>query len=134
MRRSIPAARAALAICAVLLGACTSLSSELQRAQSLYGDARYEDAQAWLAQLNNEADGMSPSERARFYYLRGMTAFRLGQRDDALHYLMLASTLLGEDRTHLPEPWRPVMLRTLDEITPRDASPHAQSSLRPDGL
>lgn len=124
---------AAIVLVTALVG-CTSLASDLHKAQSLYTDARYEDALAWLAQIEGAEDGMGAGERARFYYLRGMTAFRLGQRDDALHYLALASALLREDRTRLPEPWRPVMQRTLDEITPRDASPHAQSMLRPDTL
>ncbi len=126
--------RSLLVAVALGIAGCTSLSSDLQKAQSLYGDARYEDALAWLGQLEREADGMDDGERARFYYLRGMTAFRLGQRDDALHYLALASTLLAEDSSRLPDPWRPVMQRTLDEITPREASPHAQSTLRPETL
>jgi hypothetical protein len=127
--RALPALLLATAV-----AGCTTLNSDLQKAQSLYSDARYEDALSWLAQIEREEDAMAPGQRARFNYLRGMTAFRLGQRDDALHYLALASALLAEDDARLPDRWRPVMRRTLDEITPRDASPHAQSSLRPDTL
>jgi hypothetical protein len=113
---------------------CTSIASELHTAQLLYKDARYEDAQIWLGELQVEASSMPPPELARFYYLRGMTAFRLGQREDALHYLALADQLNTEDPQRLPGNWRAVMERTLQEITPTSASPHARNPLRPDTI
>jgi hypothetical protein len=111
---------------------CTSVSSELRMAQLLYRDARYEDALAWLTDLERERSSMSPADLSRFYYLRGMTGFRLGQREDALHYLVLAEQASEEHPDRLPAAWRPVLTRTLQELTPTSASPHARNPLRPD--
>lgn len=129
-------ARAVLVLVGFTLGgaACTSAASQLQTAQLLYKDARYEQAQAWLGELEADAPGMAPADQARFYYLRGMTAFRLGQREDALHYLVLADELALEDPSRLPSSWAPVLQRTLQEILPTGASPHARNPLRPDTI
>lgn len=123
----------ALAACC-LLASCTTRASDLENAQALYKDAHYERAQEWLEGLEHETPAMDPGQQARFFYLRGMTAFRLGQRDDALHYLSLAAALVQQEPTRLPDAWRPVMHRTLSEITPTDASAHARNPLRPDTL
>jgi len=111
---------------AAALCGCTSVSSELRTTALLYKDARYEEAQLWLSQLEDETDSMSDSDLAQFSYLRGMTAFRLGQHEDALHYLVLASVLDDDDESHLPQTWRAVLTRTLQQITPTSASPHAE--------
>src|SRR5688572_17561778 len=118
--------------CAFCVFGCTSTASELRTAQLLYKDARYEEALLWLTELHAETASMERDELARFYYLRGMTGFRLGQREDALHYLVLAEQLGNEDGARLPQAWRPVMERTLQEITPTSASPHARNPFRPD--
>jgi tetratricopeptide (TPR) repeat protein len=116
----------------LLLVGCTSAATELRTAQTLYKDARYEDALLWLSELETATASMDRDELARFYYLRGGTGFRLGQREDALHYLVLAEQLSHEDSGRLPRAWRPVMERTLQDITPTSASPHARNPLRPD--
>jgi hypothetical protein len=121
--------------CAVWLAvasACTTIRSDLRVAQLLYKDARYEETALWLSELETQVPDMDGGELARFHYLRGMTAFRLGQREDALHYLVLADELVSEDANALPPTWRSVMERTLQEITPTGASPHARNPLRPD--
>jgi hypothetical protein len=111
---------------------CTSVAGDLRTAQALYKDARYEDAQHWLGELDREAVSMAKTDLTRFYYLRGMTAFRLGQREDALHFLALADALCAEDESRLPAEWRSVMERTLQEVIPAGASSHARNPLRPD--
>jgi hypothetical protein len=120
--------------CCWLAAGCASLSGELHRVELLYKDARYEEAQLWLSDLERQAAAMSKSDLARLYYLRGMTAFRLGQHDDALHFLVLADRLNAEDSGRLPEGWQPVMERTLAEIMPASASPHARNPVRPDTM
>jgi hypothetical protein len=116
----------------VVANACTTVRSDLRNAQLLYKDARYEEAALWLSELESQVPRMDGGELARFHYLRGMTAFRLGQREDALHYLVLADELVSEDANALPPAWRSVMERTLQEIMPSGASPHARNPLRPD--
>jgi hypothetical protein len=106
------------------------VDTDLGSARDLYKDARYEDAQRWLLELERDLRSMDMYQRTRFYYLRGMTAFRLGQRDDALHYLALTAELSDRDLAHLPADWRPVMERTLQELMPREATSHAENRLR----
>lgn len=114
----------ALACCCIAsLGGCTSTGTDLRSAQNLYRDARYEQAAAWLDALEPELQHMSSAERARFYYLRGMSAFRLGQRADALHYLALAQVLFTDAPDDIPPPWRPVLERTLEALGPGGSAP-----------
>jgi hypothetical protein len=61
-----------------------------------------------------------------------VASFRLGQREDALHYLALVDALCADDPQLLPTDWQPVMQRTLQEVTPTTASPHARNPLRAD--
>jgi len=124
---------AAVGLLVLLVSAsCATASGDLRTAQLLYKEARYEEALLWLSELDDQVSAMAPAELAHFYYLRGMTAFRLGQREDALHYLALADELCAEDPDSLPVTWQPVMRRTLQEIVPTGASPHARNPLRPD--
>ena len=121
--------RALLTLCVLIAAsACTTAASELRSSQALYKDARYEECQRYLEALELEAPSMNDGDLTRFYYLRGMTAIRLGQADDALHYLALAAALADEDRSRLPESWLPILRRTLEQLTPTTASPHAQSA------
>jgi len=111
----------------VWLCSCTTTASELRATQALYKDARYEECQRFLEALTPDVDEMSDRDLTHFYYLRGMTAFRLGQSDEALHYLALAATLVGENDANMPRAWQPIMLRTLEQVTPTTASPHARA-------
>jgi len=110
------------------------LGQQLSTAQKLYADARYEEALEWLVELEPDAAEMDERELAGFYYLRGMTAYRLAQRDDALHFLALAEAAASRGPRLLSQSRRVVMERTLDELVPHDATPHARNPLRPDTL
>lgn len=131
LRRTTASRRAGAAVCAWLAAAlgtlaplgCTSPGSDLRSAQDLYRDARYEQAAAWLDALEPELQSMSSAERARYYYLRGMSAFRLGQRADALHYLALAQVLFSDAPDDVPPQWRPVLERTLEALGPGGSAP-----------
>ena len=122
--------RRALALVCVMAAAasCTTTAKELRATQALYKDARYEECQRYLETLELDVDTMGDDDLTRFYYLRGMTAFRLGQADDALHYLALAATLTDELGGRLPESWQPILRRTLEQLTPTTASPHVRSA------
>ena len=52
-----------------------------------------------------------------------MSAFRLGQRADALHYLVLARVLFEDDPSHLPRGSRAVLERTLEALSPGGSAP-----------
>jgi hypothetical protein len=98
---------------------CAALSDDLRRAETNYEQARYEDALVWLSDLEDDAPSMDAEMRARYFYLRGMTEYRLGHRGDALHYLAVAREVAGDQGAGLRPEWRQIMDSTLTELTPR---------------
>lgn len=114
-----------LALCLLLLlgAGCAQLSDEMFMAETAYEQARYEESDVWLEDLERDVADMGVDMRARFYFLRGMTEYRLGRRNGALHYLALARETAGEEgRGSLREDWVAQMDRTLLELTPNTAS------------
>ncbi|MCS6799068.1 MAG: hypothetical protein NZ898_11155 [Myxococcota bacterium] len=112
------------ALVAFVSAGCATLRDELRYAEDAHARAHYDHAQVWLAALEEDVPEMTPGQRASYFYLRGMTAFRLGRRADALHYLALARETSGEPGQPgaLREDWRTSMERTLAELTPQDAT------------
>jgi len=106
------------------LGACGAASAELRRAEQSYEQARYENALSWLADLEPNAPTLDQQERARYFYVRGMTEYRLGHRPEALYYLAVAREVSGEDGDGLREEQRDLMTRTLSELMPTDPMTH----------
>ncbi len=110
---------AALLVLAVAAGGCAAVQQDMQRAEASYEAARYEDTLVWLRDLEDDAPSMDAELRARYFYLRGMTEYRLGHRSDALHYLAVAREIAGDGGAGLRPEWRQIMERTLAELTPR---------------
>lgn len=100
----------------------------MQRAEVSYEAARYEDTLVWLRDLEDDAPSMDVEMRARYFYLRGMTEYRLGHRSDALHYLAVAREVAGDQGSGLRPEWRQIMDTTLAELTPRGMSHHPPES------
>jgi tetratricopeptide (TPR) repeat protein len=73
-----------------LVGACSGSRDILARGQRYYEDNQYERALAIWRELSRHEDALTESDTARYAYLRGMTDYRLGFRDDARHWLALA--------------------------------------------
>lgn len=122
----------AIVAAAFLAAGCAAVRADMTRAEASYEQARYEDALVWLTDLEDDAPSMDLEMRARYYYLRGMTEYRLGHRSPALHYLALAREVAGDQGAGLRPEWRQIMERTLAELTPRgmshrppDAAPQA---------
>ena len=113
--------RAGILLTAVALVGCATLRDDLRRAELGYEQARYEDAMVWLASLERDVPAMNAEEQARYYYLRGMTAYRLSRRDEALHFLALGREVAGEQGTGLRRDWKEKLDRTLAELTPEGA-------------
>jgi hypothetical protein len=85
---------------------CGGVSDALGRGQHYYEDNQYEKALSLWRDLDRRGVTLSPPERARFAYLRGMTDYRLGFREDARHWLAVAK---GADMEHpggLDASWR----------------------------
>ena len=112
--------RAAVLVALVWGAGCVSFRSDLARAEALYVDARYEEAEVWFEALAPELRRVPAVDRLRYHYLRGMTAYRLEERDDALHHLALAYEL--QERApegSLAPPQAAQLRRLLEELTPR---------------
>lgn len=97
----------------VLVGGCVSIRSDLERATLHYEQARYEAVLTWLDELEADLPRMNPADRSTFLYLRGMSAFRLGQRDDATHYLALARESIALDPDSLSASLQSTLERAL---------------------
>ncbi|MDD9965014.1 MAG: hypothetical protein OXR73_02215 [Myxococcales bacterium] len=101
---------------ALAFGGCASAEADLAIAHRLYRDARYEAAERWLEEVEPDAARLAAGDRARFYYLRGMCAYRLGQREDARHYLVLGSRLLARDASAVDAEGRAALQRALSDL------------------
>ena len=121
----LPARAALLAAClsgVLLLGGCAALDNEMASARTAYAQARYEQANVWLDDLEDDQGDMDPAMRADFLYLRGMTAFRLGRRTEAFHALAVAREVDQQGRGLLDESERQTMDNALAELTPNTAT------------
>ncbi len=103
------------AVAMTTLVGCVTTQQELRRAEAHLGTRSYEEALVWLEHLHTDLPDMSQSERARYYYLRGMASFELGARRDARHYLALARES-DPGRRMLPERWLEHMDRALGDL------------------
>jgi hypothetical protein len=79
-----------VALLALVLGGCFGPREILARGQAYYEDNEYERALAVWRELERHEPVLGTAERARYAYLRGMTDYRLGFRDDARHWLAMA--------------------------------------------
>lgn len=104
-------------VCVALLG-CTTVRDDVRRAETAFSEARYEDVEAWLEALAPSVPDMEPALRARFYYLAGMSAYRMGERARARHALALCREELAVHRVALPEPWLRNLQGALAELAP----------------
>ncbi len=111
-----------LGLSAPLFGGCAALDSEMASARTAYAQARYEQANVWLDDLEDDQGDMDPSMRADFLYLRGMTAFRLGHRTEAFHALAVAREVDEQGQGLLEESERETMTNALAELVPNTAT------------
>ena len=86
--------------------ACAGHSDAIERGQRYYEDNQYERALALWRDLDRRDATLSPAERARFAYFRGMTDYRLGFRDDARHWLSIAKARDVDGSAGLGAVWR----------------------------
>jgi len=105
-----------LLVSCLLLPACAALRDDLRRAEAAFDEARYEDVEVWLADLSPSVPEMDRPSRARFYYLRGISAFRLGDTSHARHYLALCREEAEEQGVGLRGDWRVTLAKVLSEI------------------
>lgn len=111
----------------VLAFGCAQLREDMKAAEAEYETARYENAEVWLMDLEDKTPDMDVPTRARYYYLRGMTALRLNHRNDALHYLALAREVAGDRGEGLRPEWRTSLETELEALTPTGQTHHARA-------
>lgn len=110
------------------LTACGGATRELNGARTAYEGARYEDAEVWLSEVESHYTDLTESERARYYYLRGMTQLRIGQRDEALHLLTMAKMASDSSPRALETEWRTNLERNLQALVPTTATFRARAA------
>ena len=93
--------------------ACSPPRAQLARAQSAFDAADLQSARMSLVDMQTNEGGLDAADRARYRYLRGMTALRLGDRAEARHWLGLAK---ANDAAALPTEWRARLDESLKEL------------------
>jgi hypothetical protein len=79
-----------------LVLSCGGERAALLRGQGYYEDNQFERALSVWRDLERHEPSLTPSDFARYAYLRGMTDYRLGFHADARHWLSLAK--VGEQQ------------------------------------
>jgi hypothetical protein len=92
---------------------CQNYRDQLDRADAHYRAARYEAALTNLEDLESDFGHLDANEQVRYRYVRGMTSERLGQRDEARHWLILAREDVEQRPSALDEETRAILQRTL---------------------
>ncbi|HEU4578693.1 MAG TPA: hypothetical protein VFS67_10580 [Polyangiaceae bacterium] len=90
-----------------LAGACNGERAALLRGQGYYEDNQYERALSLWRSLERRQRELSPSDFARYAYLRGMTDYRLGFHAEARHWLALAKVAEQRRPGALDSTWLP---------------------------
>ncbi|MFO7181853.1 MAG: hypothetical protein DIU78_024355 [Pseudomonadota bacterium] len=104
----------------VLLAAgCAIFREDLNRGQRLYEENQYERALAVFRALESDMDSLSTEDRARYAYLRGMTDYRLGFREEARHWLGIALAIDTDHAGSLSPEWNQRLQQALDDLNNR---------------
>jgi hypothetical protein len=111
-----PMLREAAVLLLIVCAACTTARDDLRRAERAFAEARYEDVEAWIVELAPELPAMEPRQRAHYYYLAGMSAFRIGKRSRARHALALCREEVELEKVQLPETWSRNLHAALEQL------------------
>ena len=95
---------------------CTTYRDALQRSRTAYAASEHEQALAILRSIEHDVPRLSRAETTQYFYLRGMTDFRIGYRAEARHWLALAQAAEHEHPGALPEAWRDRLEESLDAL------------------
>lgn len=109
--------RAALVVLTILFASgCATYHDDLVRGERAFEDNQHEQALAIFRSLELETSHLDAPERARYYYLRGMTDYRVGYKADARHWLMLAQASEKATPGTLPDDWKQRMGDAMNEL------------------
>jgi len=102
--------------CTLSMASCVTYAEELNRGQRYFQGNEYERALAVWRVLEADVDSLSPTDRTRYAYLRGMTDYRMSLRDDARHWLALARSYEQATPGGIEEGWRDRMNEALKDL------------------
>lgn len=115
----------------VVAGGCATYKSDLERAEKHYAENQFEPALALFRVLEDDLDSLTPSEQARYAYVRGMTDFRLSSlsiagsgvadprksfRMNARHWLAVAAATEKQSPGGLTQDEKTRLEETLNEL------------------
>jgi hypothetical protein len=100
----------------LLLVSCVTYAEELNRGQRYFQANEYERALAVWRILEANIESLSPMDRTRYAYLRGMTDYRMSLRADARHWLALARAYEQANPGGIEEGWRDRMRDALKDL------------------
>jgi len=103
-------------VCACAFGGCATYTDALNRAERHYQASDYEWALASLKVLEADIDSLTPADRARYAYLRGMTDYRMNFRADARYWLGVARAIDKSSPGGLQPSWRQMMTEALADL------------------
>lgn len=106
----------AFAVTLAFAPGCATYHDDLVRGEKAFEDNQHEQALAIFRSLELETSHLDAPERARYYYLRGMTDYRVGYKADARHWLMLAQASDKAMPGTFPEDWRQRMNDAMGEL------------------
>jgi hypothetical protein len=95
---------------------CQTYQDDLTRSQRAFEQNEHEHALAIMRQLEPDNSHLSISEQAQYFYLRGMTDYRIGYKVDARHWLALAQAVADRTPGLLPDDWKVRMKEALGEL------------------
>jgi hypothetical protein len=98
------------------LGACATYREDLNRGQRLYEENQYENALAIWRVLESDSDSLSPTDQARYAYLRGMTDYRLGFRGDSRYWLAIGKAQEASYPGGLSVEWKERLEQSLTDL------------------
>jgi hypothetical protein len=93
-------------VVAPLVSGCATYHDDLVRAEHAFETNQHEQALAIFRTLENDTGHFDTSEKARYFYLRGMTDYRIGYKADARHWLLLANAVETQTPGTLPDDWK----------------------------
>src|SRR5262245_13134381 len=105
-----------LLACSLGAASCVTYAEELNRGQRHFQANEYERALAIWRILEHDMDSLTPNDRTRYAYLRGMTDYRMSMRADARHWLAIARAYEGQTPGGLEESWRERMKEALKDL------------------
>ncbi|MEO7109745.1 MAG: hypothetical protein ABI183_04865 [Polyangiaceae bacterium] len=97
-----------------LVSGCATYHDDLARAEHAFETNQHEQALAIFRTLETDTGHFDTSEKARYFYLRGMTDYRIGYKADARHWLLLANAVETQTPGTLPDDWKQ---RMTDAVT-----------------